>query len=124
MKIPEGVTHANVQKLNRDEALQWLTDNIKDWPTKTGGHPTPNGWLWTLKDVNGMWEPSLHHEVYGFISEIDWAIAVRDNEPFHETGKEMAERFSRDVLGSTRQIHPNTIKFAQWMIEELSNDKR
>ena len=59
--------------LNRDEALQWLVDNVKDWPTKTEGCNYPFGWSWELQD-----SVKLCHAVHDPITQYDWSGVTHD----------------------------------------------
>ncbi len=60
---------------NRDEALQWLVDNIKDWPTKTEGCNHPFGWSWVsnMRD-DEVWRVVLTHTIHDPITMGDWYV--------------------------------------------------
>lgn len=66
--------------LDRDEALQWLVDNVKDWPTKTEGCNYPFGWSW--EGFNDS--VKLCHTAHDPITQYDWSgwskpTSINDN---------------------------------------------
>ena len=144
-------SHTKELTTSRDEALEFLVKHLSSWPNNSFNTVLPHGWSWdsylgdtrlchTLHDsiIREDWRNAKQVKMLsdsGFTGEA-WYIGQRynidrplDSEPSlesfeqSETGREMVERFNRDVLGSVRPIHSDVIRFSEWMIGELNCDK-
>lgn len=59
--------------INRSDALQWLAENVKDWPEVGGAlPPPPDGWSWVFINGHVVCE-CLSSQINRHITKDDWS---------------------------------------------------